>query len=350
MTTISDGDVANTENTPLSEADAGEALLSLFADKTDAPKPSVEDEDEDDTTTADADGDEGSEETPDELDADDDAGDEENETAEDKPSEKKYIDDDGHYVKIKVGEEEKEVSVKDLKRLFGQEVSLTHKSVEVANARKTAEADAQKYVTSLNVLLTRATEKANPYRNIDWMAVSKDPTISAEAASALRADAQRALDDESFLGQNLNAFMGDVQKKQNEDRATSAKACITALTTAPTEAAPNANFIKGWSDKTYTDIRAFAIKQGMPEAIVNGTTDPAAIKMMHMAMLFKKGSAKVVTTKAVNKTPQKIVKTSSSPAARATKTTVEKASAMKNLKNSGSVDAAGDAFLATFAD
>jgi hypothetical protein len=48
---------------------------------------------------------------------------------------------------------------------------------------------------------------------------------------------------------------------------------------------------------------------------VNTLTDPAAIKMMHMAMLYAKGASKVVTTQKVNKTPKKIVKTSNSPVA-----------------------------------
>lgn len=356
MTTIH-SDVANEDIAAFDTTGSDDgtlAFLQSFEDKKPAAaKPSEveEEEDEDKTpTTDDTDDTDGSDESPDEASEDDAAGDEETETQEDTPAEKKYVDDDGHLVKIKVGEQEQEVSVKDLKRLFGQEASLTQKSTEVANARKAAEADAQKYVTSLNVLLTRATEKANPYRNIDWMAISKDPSISAEAASALRAEAQKALDDENFLGQNLNAFMADVQKKQNDERTKSAQSCIVALTTAPTADKPNENYIKGWSDKTYEDIRAFAVKQGMSKDIVNATTDPAAIKLMHMAMLYKKGAAKVVTTKAVNKTPQKIVKTSSSPSARPTKGTVSRDTSLKKLQRSGSIEDAGAALLARFED
>jgi hypothetical protein len=333
------------------DTDGSQAFLSSFADKPDAAKPStkVEDEEEDDKTTEDTEGTDGSGESLDE-DSDEENSGEDKEAPEADTAEKTYVADDGQYVKIKVGEEEKEVRVKDLTRLFGQEASLTQKSVEVSNARKAAETAQQTHATALNVLLTRATEQANPYRNIDWMAVSKDPNISAEAASALRTEAQRYLDNESFLGQNLNAFMGEVTARQNADRVASAQSCVKALTTEPTAAAPNANFIKGWNDKTYADVRAFSVKQGMSVDVVNATTDPAAIKLMHMAMLYARGASKVVTTKAVNKTPQKIVKNSSSPSARPTKATVDKTQALTKLKRSGTVDDAGAAFLASFAD
>ncbi len=347
-----DNDAANDIelfSTAMAPSDGEAAFLKSFEDEPEKKKaPSVdEDATDDEATHDDADDTDGSDESPDEDSEDDVSGDDTETTP---AAEKKYVDDDGHFVKIKVGDQEQEVAVKDLKRLFGQEASLTQKSTEVANARKAADAETTKHVTALNVLLNRATEKANPYRNIDWMAVSKDPNISAEAASALRDEAKRALDDESFLGQNLNAFMGEVQQRQGAERVEHAKSCIKTLTTPPSADAPNENYIKGWSDKTYEDIRAFAIKQGMPKDIVNGTTDPAAIKLMHMAMLFKRGASKVATTKAVNKTPQKIVKSSSSPSAQPSKGTVGKASALKNLKATGSQDAAVDAFLASFED
>ncbi|UGA46801.1 hypothetical protein HU230_0012460 [Bradyrhizobium quebecense] len=332
--------------------DGASDFLKSFADPEDdasKKKPSPEAEGDDDTQDDASDTDD-SDDSLDDNGDDDQSGDEDTETTTADTTEKKYVADDGQFVKIKVGEEEKEVSVKDLKRLFGQEASLTQKSTEVANARKAAETEQNKYVTSLSVLLGRATEKANPYRNIDWMAVSKDPNISAEAASALRAEAQRALDDETFLGQSLNTFMAEVQTRQNAERAESAKACIKALRTEPTAEAPNPVYIKNWNDKTYDDVRSFGVQMGLSQDAVNKLVDPVAIKMMHMAMLFKRGAAKVVTTKAVNKTPAKIVKTSSSIAARPTKGTVEQQNALKTLKRSGSMDAAGDAFLASFAD
>jgi hypothetical protein len=93
--------------------------------------------------------------------------------------------------------------------------------------------------------------------------------------------------------------------------------------------------IEGWNDKVYDDTRSFAISEGLSAEMVNAVTDPAAIKLMHMAMLYKKGLAKVVTTK-VKKVATKVVKSSASAAATTafTKGTVA-GKEMKTLKKSG---------------
>jgi hypothetical protein len=80
-------------------------------------------------------------------------------SGEDEEGAEKAFADDGAYVKLKVDGEEKEVPVKDLTRLYGQEAALTRKSQEVAEQRKQAEAESQKHVSALQVLLTRAQEK-----------------------------------------------------------------------------------------------------------------------------------------------------------------------------------------------
>ena len=338
-------DVPDNEN-DASEFDAPSAFLTGLEGPKDEDaskkKPSGEkEEDEDEGVAQDEDGtNDDSDESPEGEDGDEESGD----TKED---EKKYVDSDDIFVKLKIGDEEKEVSVKDLKRLYGQEASLTRKSQEVAETRKAADAEASKHSTALAVMLERAKEKADQYRNIDWMAVSKDPEISAEAASALRAEAQRALEDESFLSQNLNGFMTELTNKQHADRVESAKACVKALTTPGTTDTPNPTFIEGWNEKVYDDVRSFGVKMGLPTDTVNTLTDPAALKLMHMAMLYSKGSTKVLTQK-VNKTPTKITKSSSTPAsARQSPGTADRKAALNAQRKSGgrNTEANVDAFM-----
>ena len=119
--------------------------------------------------------------------------------AEEETKAKKYADDEGTYVKVKVGEEEHEVAVKDLKRLFGQEATLTKKSMEVAERTKAAEAAQAKSLAALDVMVKRAQEAANPYRNVNWAALMKDPNISAEDVGALQEAAKSAFENETFL-------------------------------------------------------------------------------------------------------------------------------------------------------
>jgi hypothetical protein len=343
-------DVAETTET-FDEAgdgfDATSAFLSrLEGEKDDDDENLSGQSDEEDTTPendpeGDDTNDEGSDESPETDDEDGEPGDDQ---------EKKFADDDGVYVKITEGDKEHEVPLKDLKRLYGQEASLTRKSQEVADLRKTAETTQQKHVSALQVLIERAKQKAQPFRQIDWMAVSKDPNISQEEASALRTQAQQVLEEEAFLTNSLDAFMDEVNKQTQTRKIDEAKACVKALTTAGSDDKPNALHIEGWNDKVYSDVRDFGMKMGAPAEYVNTLTDPVAIKIMHMAMQFAKGANKVVTTQAVNKTPKKIVKTSSSPVVtrRDAPTNARKA-AVKTLRNNpNKTGAAANAFYASF--
>ena len=127
-------DAASNEDTGFTRQEAESAFLEKW--KEDAEKPSKPSkgakEDEEDETPPDSSDDDTEElyEEDDSEDAEDQSDDDADET----------IAGDTAKVKVTVDGEEKTVSVKDLKRLFGQEASLTRKSQEVAAKRKEAEA------------------------------------------------------------------------------------------------------------------------------------------------------------------------------------------------------------------
>jgi hypothetical protein len=363
MSIISAGDVASEfdidTTSGLSEDGAADAFLKSFAiedgEDTDAPPKKKKLSEEETTTKEDApedqtNDDEADEETP--ADEDDEGEAEETDKDADKDTKKKsYVDnDDETYVKVKVGDEEKEVSVKALKRLYGQEASLTQKSQEVAAQRKAADEGVAKNVAALNVMLEKAKAKAAPYKDIDWLAVSKNPDISAAEASALRDVAKAAMDDEAFFERDLNSLMTTIADKQKADTVTQAKACIASLSTPSTDEKPNPLHIEGWNDKVYDDLRSFARELGASADSVNAMVDPVAFKILHMALQFKRGSSKVLTVK-TNKSPKKIVKTSSStPASKSSASATDRNKAITNLKRSGSEEDAVNAFLAGMSD
>lgn len=338
MSTVT-GDTYETED------DTANAFLALM----DVEKPS-EENDESETPEAEE-AEEGTEESSeaDETEATEEDGEssseEEAEETEDKPAKtaKKYADEDGTYIKVKVGDEEHEVPVKDLKRLFGQEASLTKKSQEVAARTKQADEAQARSLAALDVMVKRAAEAANPYRNINWAALMKDPNVSAEEVAALQETARAAFDNETFLTTQLNGFMQQVQAQQQATQREAAQNCIKALTD---EKSPT--YIKGWDQKLYDDLRTFAVSVGANKDMVNGLTDPSAFKLIHMAMQFHKGAQKVVTKK-VDKSPKKIVKSSvatSAPDKGTSKTINRKQTVAKMKKAGGTMQAAEDAFLA----
>lgn len=333
MTAIGN-DAAETIDADLSESDAADVFLKrLMPEGSDAETPSKAGANEEDETpkpeTEEAD--EDSAEKPE-------ATEDTEETEEDK-SKRKFADDDATYVKIKVGDETHEVAVKDLSRLFGQEKALTQKSMEVATQRKAADEEFQRNTAATAALLERAKARFEPYSKVDFLLASKE--LSTEEYTALRNEAQKAYEDVEFLEKNLNGLVQGVQKKQHEERITTARETIKVLS-GPVEKGG----IEGWNEKVYDSIRAYGVSQGLPEDVVRNLVDAPAIRLIHKAMLFDRGKSKVVTTK-VNKTPTKVVKTTTSPAVtRGTQGATEAKKAMTKLQRSGSQDDAAAAILA----
>ena len=321
----------------LSVEDATEALLSKWSvEDPDAKKPSEEVQpDDEDNTEEDSSTEDATEEDAEELsedDAEEDEQESEEEETEDDDRPKRVLDDNT-VVKIKVNGEEVEASVKDLKRLYGQEAALTQKSQAVSAKLKEAEETGAKYVAALGNLLNRAKERAEPYAKIDWLVASKN--LTDEELVALRAEAQKTYDDVNFFQQELDGFMQQAQTQRQALLVEQAKEAVQVLK----------RDIPGWNEKVYDEIRTFAINTGLDREVVNNLVDPAAIKMLHMAMLYNKGKQAVTTKK--NKSPKKLVKSTTS--AETTKKVISNKGAddaSSRLRKTGSIEDATEAFLA----
>lgn len=255
-------------------------------------------------------------------------------------AEKKYVDDDESFVKIKVGDEELEVPVKDLKRLHGQEAALTRKSQEVAAVRKAVEDKQTAYATKLDNMVKRASAKADEFRKLNFFTLAKNPNITAEQLDILQDEARKAFEEETYLKGDLKEFVTGVQKEQQETLKTRASEAVKTLsdTTSPYH-------IEGWSQKSYNELLKFGIDHGISAEVVNGIVDAPIFKMLHMAMLYKKGSSAV--TKPVDKTAKRIVKTTRT-AVQKPQVAVKKTEALKEQRKHGNLDNTANAFLAGF--
>jgi hypothetical protein len=267
---------------------------------------------------------------------------EEEEGEDDQSAVKTVIDSDDAVVKIKVDGEEVEASIKDLKRLYGQEASLTRKSQEAATIKKRAEEAGAYHVAGLEALYQRAVEAAKPYQNINFLALAKDPDVSKEELEALSSVAQSAFDNVRYLETELQNVTKFAQEQRHNQLVEQAKETHKVLSDPKTG-------IEGWGEPLYNEIRDFAVKQGLDAGIVNEIVDPVGIKILHMAMKYAKGMQAVKTPKKgptkVDKTPKKIVKGAPQEVVRKTKTN-KATEAAKRLRASGSEDDAAAAFLA----
>lgn len=326
----------------LNEDDAAAAFLSKWSEEDpapqaseapeeDEPSPETPEEEPEDEADEPQENEEESEEDPPE---DSESETEEDEPAEDDKKPKKVLEDEA-LVKIKVDGEELEVSVKDLKRLYGQEAALTRKSQEAAAKRKEAEATAMKASAALQKMYEKAAAKWEPYSKVDYLVAQKQ--LDADAFAALRAEAQAAYEDFRFISEEADAFVKQTQAQQQQQLQEAAKEAVKVLR----DAIPN------WSSSLYDQIREYAISTGMDSEVVNNLVDPVAIQLLHKARLYDE-SKKIVTKKKVV-TAKKVVKTTvaSNPQGMKGDATVK---AQKNLRSSGSVDDAADLFLSRWAN
>lgn len=286
--------------------DAAEAILGMWEDAEELSEENQEAEVEaaDETEAADTEEDENEEDLEsdeDDEDPDEDAeeDDEEASDEDEDDSEEVQVIDEESLVEIVIDGETKQASVKDLKRLYGQEASLTRKSQEMASQRKLADDQMQKADASLQAMLSRAQERYKPYSEVDMLVASKQMT--ADDFTALRAEARQAEEDLKFLSEEADNFYGYVKQQQGESLKQQATECIKVLQ----------QDVPDWNNDLYNDIRSYAISQGLPEDQVNQYADPNVIKLLNKARMFDQ-TKKVATVKKA-KAAKKILRSKKAP-------------------------------------
>jgi len=221
-------------------------------------------------------------------------------TDEDSEEDALQLAGDDDVVEITVDGKVVQHSVGSLKRLAGQEASLTRKSQETASKRKEADDAINKNHTVFQTLLAKAEEKFKPYSEVDMLLASK--TMEADDFALLRKEAQDAGNELKFLQEEADKFYQDVQAQNQKAMQDAAKEAVEVLQ----------NDIPEWSNDLYNDIRSYAIEQGMDEATVNTIVDPTAIKILHKARLFDQGK-QVATVKKKTAAKKKVLRSTKAP-------------------------------------
>jgi|TARA_B110000208_G_scaffold183383_1_gene236038 hypothetical protein len=305
-----------------------EAILASWEDA-DESQPSEEGEleaTEDSTSEEETEVDETEEEEDEETketDETEEDPDESQDTEDDAESEPEEIDlADDTLVELQVDGETKQASLKDLKRLYGQEASLTRKSQETANQRKEANEALERADASLQAMLTRAQERYAPYEEIDMLVASRQ--MNPDDFAALRAEAKAAEGDIKFLKEEANSFYGELQNKKAAQQQESAKHCIEVLQKELPE----------WNTELYNDIRKHAIGSGLPAESVNQYTDPNVIMLLHKAMMFDRSKQVAKTKKA--KAPAKILRSKKAPPTKTDQRISKQKAAQERMRKSPS--------------
>ena len=337
----------NSEPQALDIDDAADAILGRWDDGETLSEVEVEDATSEDLAETEVDEDEidDEEDDQDDLELEDPDEDEtEDEDVDDDTDEDDEEDDeplaasDDQIVDIAVNGESKQVSVKDLKRLYGQEASLTKKSQDLATQRKQSEEQLAQTQMSDQKLLERAEARYKPYADIDMLVASRE--MDAETFSQLRQDAKQAEDDLKFLQEESGQLVSQAQQQHQQATREAAADCVKVLQ----EQLPD------WGNELYSDIREYAVKSGLPKDQVDQYTDPQVIMLINKARLYdqSKESANSKKAKAKLKKSKSGKKVLSSKKAPPSKKTIQKAKQQKqmdSLSSAKDLDDIADALM-----
>lgn len=322
----------NSEPQALDIDDAAEAILGRWDDGetlSEVDKEDATSEDLNETEVAEDDelDDEEDDEGEDNLeDPDTDELDEDGETDEDEDDDEDDDEplaaSDDQIVDIAVNGESKKVSVKDLKRLYGQEASLTKKSQDLATQRKQSEEQLAQTQMSYQKLMERAEARYKPYADIDMLVASRE--MDAETFSQLRQDAKQAEDDLKFLQEESGQLVSQVQQQHQQATREAATECVKVLQ----------DQLPDWGNELYADIRDYAVKSGLPKDQVDQYTDPQVIMLINKARLYDQSKQSANSKKAKAKlTKSKSGKTKvlSSKKAPPSKKSIQRANQQKQM-------------------
>ena len=322
----------------LSEVD--EDATSEDLNETEVTEDGLDNED----TEEDDEGDDNLDDPDDTDELDDEDGETDDEDEDDEEDEEPLAASDDQIVDINVNGESKQVSVKDLKRLYGQEASLTKKSQDLANQRKQSDESLAQTQLSYKKLLERAEARFKPYSDIDMLVASRqmDPDTFAQ----LRQDAKQAEEDLTFLKEESNTLVSQQQQQFAEQSKEAAANCVKVLQ----EQLPD------WGNELYSDIRNYAVKSGLPQEQVDQYTDPQVIMLINKARLYdqskqsaksKKAKAKLTKSKS-GKT--KVLSSRKAPISKEASAERKRQAAIKNLNGHSDLDDIASALMSGWKD
>jgi len=247
-------------------------------------------------------------------------------------------DPDDQEFEVKVGEETKKATLRELKRLFGQEAALTQKSQKASEQQRVAEANIARAVALHKGMTERAQARYQPFAELgapEWAQLAAN--LQPEQYNALREEAASAKEHLDFLTKEGTAFMQEQQNQALQAHHVAAQECVKVLSDPATG-------IEGWGEPLYNEMVAYAAEMGIPQA--RQSTSPAEYKILHKAMMYDRAQkaakeAEAKAKKAVEQ-PTRVMKPGKSSKPDGKKV------AMDKLRATGDLDDAAAAFMTTF--
>jgi len=324
------GAVESTAASEISSADfdsysAGEAALPSLdailrrspvlqaAAERDESLPTDEEEEQGDTTQDDSledpDADESSEETAGEeaetpSDEDDDQGDDEQSTTEVAHFEEEQIDWTAT-VPVKIDGKVVKVSLGDLRRGYATDQHLSQKGREIGDLKKAVEAERQ----------TKLAEVIQLADVLNTELAAAENAIAAQYGEVKKARDEAKKNGDTYAAREANERMRELQEEyaaaQQNRKEKLAKVAIAyqkrvqdeqvALAKKYAEEAPQ--LIAGYTDEVAVKCRDFALKEGIPESLLETIYDARVVKFINDYRSLKEAVEKGASKRTEKKVP-----------------------------------------------
>lgn len=248
--------------------------------------------------------------------------------------------EDDPLVKIKVNGEEVEIPLSELKNGYQRQADYTRKTMEVAEQRKAAEAEAQKaqsertqYSQNLQRMQAQLEVALQEQQGLDW-------------EQLIQADPQEYLRQKHLFEQRQAAWQQNQQEQQRLSQIEQAQEVQRRQDYLKHQQAELLAKLPDWSDPKKAQaessaIRSYLIEQGYAEDMVNSLAEANMVITARKAMLYDQMIAKAqATQKKVATLPTKVEK----PGTGANPALDRRTSAFQKLSKSGRVEDAASVF------
>ena len=219
-------------------------------------------------------------------------------------------------VMVKIDGEETAVSFSDLIKGYSTEQSLSNKGRELGEARKELEAEREAQLEEINkigqasaaILLNDEQNYASQYHELEGKIKEARANGDTYELSELKDQREQAQQNYWEARRKREAIVNDIEQQQNAINEKHWDEAVEQFNNTIQD------YVTGFNEELATEIREFAISEGISEEVVDTIVDPVMVKFVNDYRLLKqgvtKGQAKRKSTPA-KKLPVKKAKSSS---------------------------------------
>lgn len=255
------------------------------------------------------------------------------------------VEADGDKITIEVDGKVVELTKAELAESYKnglRQADYTQKTMAVAEARKTAEAETARtlqerhnYATNLQKVAVQLEGALEQQNQIDW-----DALISSDPVEAMK--------QQHLMQKRQAAYQETVNQLRTIEAQTQAEKAEELRAYRDAQQQELIAKLPAWKDPEKATAEAAAIKtflksSGYDDAAISGITDHRAVLLARDAMLYRQMMSKAqAAAKKVEALPQKVVR----PGVTDSNKSDGRTAAMQRLSKSGSLNDAADAFKA----